>query len=115
MDSVEIDIIKIQQEVKNLRISTSRKISGLEEKVGQLKALREATVTPANAEQRHFTGHLDYYKKRIYIGDTVKFRTRGKFDSSQGKVSGYTKVRVIATDHKEREIPRAPHNVELLK
>ena len=85
-------MIKIQQEVENLRISTSRKNSGLEEKVGQLKALHEATVTLANAEQRHFTGHLDHYKKLIYIGDTVKFRTRGKFDSSQGKVSGYTKV-----------------------
>ena len=61
----------------------------------------------------HYTGQVDRDQYKIFIGDTVVFLTTGRFDSSQGVVSGYTTTHAIATDYKNREIKRASHNVRV--
>jgi len=63
--------------------------------------------------QGHYTGHDDKFGTRIHIEDKVVFLTKGRYDSEEGIVSGYTKTRVLATDYRDMEIPRAPHNVRV--
>ena len=113
MSRTDNEIDSLCREITDLQVSTNKKISALKQEVYELKR-RRSTVTPAKAELRHSTGHVDRYNNRICIGDTVEFLTSGRYDSKQGLVSGYTKDKVIATDYKEREIKRAAHNVRVV-
>ena len=109
-DRTDDDIDILCREITELQISTNKKISALQKEVSKLKK-RRSTVTPARAEPRHPTGHVDRYNNSIFIGDTVEFMTSGRYDSKRGLVSGYTNDKVISTYYKGREIKRAPHNV----
>ena len=110
MVSIESEIEKLQHEITSLKISTRQSIEGIENRISRLRN-NKLSATPVKTVLRHSTGHKDRTGKDIYIGDTVKFVTSGKYDSSQGTVSGYSKTRVLSTDYKNREIPRAPHNL----
>ena len=69
MTSVDNEITRLQEDINNLKISTANKISSLQRQVDRLKTQQEkSTVTPATAEQRHFTGHTDHNGRRIHIG-----------------------------------------------
>ena len=115
MTSVEAEINKLRDLIQELEIATRCEISVLQSKVNKLSTRTRSTntVTPASAESRHYTGQVDRDQHKIFIGDTVDFLTTGRFDSSQGVVSGYTTTHVIATDYKNREIKRASHNVRV--
>ena len=113
MDPVDAEIEQIRKEIKDLRLKTVSKLTSLDSKIRLLKEARRAEVTPVQTAQRHYTGHDDKFGTRIYVGDKVVFLTKGRYDSEEGIVSGYTKDRVLATDYKNREIPRAAHNVRV--
>jgi len=53
--------------------------------------------------------------KIITIGDQVTFLTKGKFKSTEGTVTRFSRLnkRVFATDSDGQEIPRAPSNVRI--
>ena len=110
MGSIESEIEELLREINILKISTTQKIVVIEKRISCLRD-NELSVTPVKTVPRHSTGHKDRNGSEIYIGDKVKFVTSGKYDSSQGTVSGYSKKRVLSTDYKGREIPRAPHNI----
>ena len=52
----------------------------------------------------------------ITIGDRVTFLTKGKFKSTEGTITKFSKLneRVFATDSNGQEIPRAPRNVRII-
>ena len=54
--------------------------------------------------------------RTICIGDRIRFLTKGKFNSTEGVVSRFSKLneRVFAIDSDGQEIPRAPRNVRLI-
>ena len=115
MSSAETDIDDIIKEIKTLKITNQRTVKRIEEpELRTLKLQSVRTATQETIQSRHWTGHMDKYKRKIFIGDKVKFLTSGKFSSTEGVVSGYTKSRVTATDKKNNEIPRAPHNLLLI-
>jgi len=115
MSDIESEIDKLRRQVRDLELNTKSKIGVLSRKIEVLDRKNNGrdTVTPATAAQRHFTGHLDIDKRRIYIGDTIEFITSGRYDSTEGVVSGFTKIQVVSEDYKKREIKRAPHNVRV--
>ena len=110
MSSVELEIEKLRLEIDQLRLSTSCTIESLKKRINKLHKTR-AKVTPVNTAQHQGTGHKDKSGRNIFLGDTVKFITSGRYDSAQGTVTGFSKSRVLSTDYKNREIPRAPHNL----
>ena len=58
----------------------------------------------------------DWSDTEILIGDTVRFLTRGRYDSWTGivyKISS-NRARITARDERGRSISRAPHNVEVI-
>ena len=59
-----------------------------------------AKVTLEVSELRQYTDYKDCVGKKIFIGDTVKFLTKGRFDSTTGKVTGYSRTRVLSEDYK---------------
>ena len=113
MDLVDAEIEQIRKEIKDIRLNTVSKLTSLDSKIRLLKETRIAEVTPVQTAQRHYTGHDDKFGARIHIGDKVVFLTKGRYDSEEGIVSGYTKTRVLPTDYRNREIPRAPHNIRV--
>ena len=114
MSEIGSEIDKLRTQIRDLELATKNNIRVLYKKIETLDLDNESnTVTPASAELRHFTGHLDRNKTKIYLGDTIKFITSGRYDSTQGIVSGYTKIQVVSEDYKNREIKRAPHNVRV--
>ena len=115
MDEVDLEIEKLRKEINRLKITTAKKISILDTKLTQLETEKQALVTPGSPAPRHFTGHFDRFGKKVYVGDRVGFLTTGKFDSSEGHVSGYTRTRIFATDYCNREIPRASKNVKIIE
>ena len=116
------EIDTLADEIKELRVSTEKEITKLrsatdnhlEYLVARIEELKKGKATPVLTESRHYTGHRDKFKNKIYIGDRVKFRTSGKFRTTEGEVSGYTRSRVTSIDCEGNEIPRAPHNLEIL-
>ena len=116
------EIDKLADEIKELKVSTQKEISRLrsatdnrlEYLVARIEEIKRCKATPVSTESRHYTGHKDKFKTKIYIGDRVKFRTTGKFRTTEGEVSGYTRARVTSIDCDGNEIPRAPHNLEVL-
>ena len=114
MVPIDTEIDAIRREIENLKINTDNKILSLNRTLAQLTERNQDLVTPGNPAPRHFTGHTDSCRKKIFIGDRVKFLTSGKFDSTEGHVSGYTRSRIFATDYLNREIPRAAKNVKII-
>ena len=105
------DIIK---EIGVLKISNQRTVRRIKELETKAHELQTVQVTQGVSSPRHWTGHRDKHKRKIYIGDTVKYLTSGKYSSTQGVVSGFSKSRVTSTDDNNNEIPRAPHNLLLI-
>ncbi len=118
MVSIETEIIKLEQLISDLQVSTDLKIGDLNLKIELLKnssvTRTSDTVTPASAVLRHFTGLRDRYGEKIFIGDTVKFLTYGKYNSTQGIVTGFSSGKVIARDYQQRDIKRSSHNVRVV-
>ena len=114
MSSIGKQIEDIIKEIDVLKISNQRTIQIIKELETKAHKLHTVQVTQGESPSRHGTGHRDKHKKKIYIGDTVKYLTSGKYSSTQGVFSGYSKSRVTSTDDKNNEIPRAPHNLHLI-
>ena len=118
MVSIETEINKLERLISDLQVSTDLKIGDLNLKIELLKnssvTRTSGTVTPASAVSRHFTGLRDRYGDKVFIGDTVKFLTYGKYDSTQGIFTGFSREQVISRDYKQREIKRSAHNVSVV-
>ena len=58
----------------------------------------------------------DWSNNEILIGDTVRFLTRGRYDSWEGVVYKISSngVCITARDNRGRSISRAPRNVEVI-
>ena len=117
MVSIETEINKLQQLIYDLQVSTDHKIGDLHQKIDLLRKNTSTStsnaVTPATAVLSHFTGLRDRYGEKVFIGDTVKFPTYGKYDSTQGVVIGFPREQVVSKDYKGREIKRSAHNVRV--
>ena len=101
-------IEELRRELDRLTIA-SEKVRGA---IATLESEHE-TSSSATASTRKIA--LDRYDSPIAIGDRVVFLTKGKFPSTEGIVSRFSKnrERVFATDSEGREIPRAPRNVRV--
>ena len=68
-----------------------------------------------NYNEDHPVVH-DWSDCEILIGDTVRFLTRGRYDSWEGVVYRISsnRARITARDDRGRSISRAPRNVEVI-
>ena len=114
MTSIDTRIGNIINKLEQLRITNQRTEQRINELEAQAQHLYSVQATQGQVPSRHWTGHKDKHKRKIYIGDKVKFLTSGKYLSTEGVVSGYTKYRVTAIDSKKNEIPREPHNLLII-
>ena len=114
MASIEKQINTIIEEIENLKLDNTRTVQRIADLELQAHKLICVQATQEKIPSRHWTGHKDKRKRNIYIGDKVRFLTSGKFTSTEGVVSGYTKSRVTSIDKKNNEIHRAPHNLMLI-
>ena len=102
-----------------------KKISELEEQEGTTTAdtlggqryTHKANSRTRSQRSTATTPPEDRFGTPINIGDRVTFLTKGKFKSTEGVVTRFSKnkERVFARDSDQREIPRAPCNVEVQK
>jgi uncharacterized Zn ribbon protein len=91
-----------------------------------LRRLRQLTIEKKKIENR--LSELEQNKPReeeeevkdrdgsiIKIGDTVLFITKGKYQSSRGKVTRINTHRVTARDKRGNSISRAPYNLRRIE
>ena len=104
----------------------SDKINELTEQLRQIR-IAEATIAKelnriilqhnliTKEKAKHNTGKItDSRGEVIEIGDVVRFESKGKYHSTQGKVIRFTKAFVIAVDNNKNEIRRKSKNLLVL-
>lgn len=100
------------EQLKNLRIAIQEKDETLKVLIKQERKLSEKLKRP----NPRSTGACDCDGTQIYIGDQVKFLTKGKYKSKKGivyKISD-NKTRVTARDENNFSITRAPNNLKII-
>ena len=118
MSNVNDEIIHLQRELEDLKISTGKKIASLKSTINRLRVGEDprplfathhthSTATPAGT-------HRDRDGNVIYIGCVVRFLTKGRFESTEGVVAEYNKSRVVADDYQGRPIERAQRDVRVI-
>ena len=77
--------------------------------------LGEHNPLPATPVEYRRPRILDRNGRQIEIGDTVTFLTRGRYSSTSGIVTRFSRngERVFARDNSGNEIARAPRNVRV--
>ena len=114
MTSIDTRIGDIINELEQLRITNQRTEQRINELEAQAHHLYSVQATQDQVPSRHWTGHKDKHKRKIYVGDKVKFLPSDKYSTTKGLMSGYMKSRVTAIDSKKNEVPRAPHNLLII-
>ena len=106
-------IENLRQELEALTIASKnieRAIRDLEQQEQQLNEVSSADADATACP-------LDRDGNKLKVGQEIKFLTRGKFSSTRGTVTRFSRnnIRVFAIDSKEVEVSRAPRNVRIIK
>ena len=107
LNSDDKKIDKISRRLNELKIETTR----LEKDILELRNLRRRDAI----HERDPFEYSDRHGEEVTIGCTVRFLTKGRFDSTTGKVTEFKIDRVIAKDYRGRSITRALRNVEVIR
>ena len=100
-------IESLRQELNRLTLASSNILRAIED--------LERRELPGQPDPREIQ-ITDRDGTPIKIGDRVIFLTKGKFKSTSGTVTRFSrnKERVYATDSNKKEISRAPRNVRII-
>ena len=122
IEDLRIELERLQLAARNIE----RLIHQTEEDQEQRHQQEQANPAEAGNRHRNFVIEEEFNRRprinynedhpigtEIIIGDTIRFMTRGRYDSREGivyKISD-TGARVTARDDSGRSISRAPQNV----
>ena len=115
------EIEELRQQLQHLTIVTRqirKKISDLEEQEGTTTPDINNTNSKARSQRTRATATpKDRFGTPINIGDRVTFLTEGKYRSTEGVVTRFSKnkERVFALDPDRIVISRVTHNVNVQK
>ena len=114
MDPTDVTIEKLRLELARLQVATTNIRSTIDSLQQSQRTSRSTERTPT-PPKIPITTPVDRDGTEIRVGIRVHFLTTGRFDSTHGTVTRFSRhnERVFATDQNGNEIARAPHNLRV--